>query len=174
MSEKIEIDIVRNLKDLLQAFDLRREEFVKKQNVPEEMEFDGNDFSATQIIAKANGKPIATMRVRYFHDFVKFERMCVIPAYRKQNIPQKVMEFTAEVLKDKGFKRAMFFCRPELVKYWKSHGCQPVDSMPGTDIGAMKLCPMSWSFTKKEDKLQIKTPAAFFLAEEGKWNRGGR
>ena len=44
MSEKIEIDIVRNLKDLLQAFDLRREEFVKKQNVPEEMEFDGNDF----------------------------------------------------------------------------------------------------------------------------------
>ncbi len=174
MSEKFEVDIVRNLKDLLQAFDLRREEFVKKQKVPEHLEFDGNDFSSTQILAKDNGKPIATMRIRYFHDFVKFERLCVIPEYRKKNIPEKIMDFCAQVLKEKGFDKALFFCRPELVKYWKSHGCIPVQGMPDTEAEGMKLCPMSWNFSQKGDFLEIKTPASFFLADEGKWKQSGR
>ncbi len=174
MSEKIEIDIVRNIKDLLQVFDLRREEFVKKQNVPEHLEFDGNDFSATQVLTKIDGKPVATMRVRYFYDFVKFERMCVLPAYRKQNLPKKMMDFTAKVLLDKGFKRAMFFCRPELVKYWETHGCVPVEGMSDTGNEAMTLCPMSWNFTNIQETLQVKTPATFFLAAEGKWVQGDR
>ena len=47
---RITVDIVRNLADLKEVFKLRRESFVKEKDIPEEMEFDGNDFSCTHLL----------------------------------------------------------------------------------------------------------------------------
>ena len=46
----IKVDIVRNLEQLKKAFNLRRQSFVKERGIPENMEFDGNDFSCTHLL----------------------------------------------------------------------------------------------------------------------------
>lgn len=74
------------------AMAIRKQVFVKEQRIPESKEFDGNDFCAAHVVAyvqKNNRRlPIGTMRIRFFSDFVKFERMAVIRNFRKQMLPK--------------------------------------------------------------------------------------
>lgn len=77
------------------AMAIRKQVFVKEQRIPESKEFDGNDFCAAHVVAyvqKNNRRlPIGTMRIRFFSDFVKFERMAVIRNFRKTNVAEDIM-----------------------------------------------------------------------------------
>lgn len=165
---KITVDIVRNLDELNDAFAIRRQEFVQKQNVPENTEFDGNDFSATQILAKVDGKPAATLRIRYFHDFVRFERMCVLPEYRKMNVPEKILAFVSDLMQKKGFTQAHCFCKEELVPYWESKNHKRIPGAKGVQVKNMTLAAISYDFPKGK-AVQINADPSYLLAPEGKW-----
>ena len=95
---RITVDIVRNLADLKEVFKLRRESFVKEKDIPEEMEFDGNDFSCTHLLMRFNDKPAGTLRIRYFKDFPKIERLCIAKKYRGYGLSKYLLDYTEEYL----------------------------------------------------------------------------
>lgn len=61
-----EIRVVKDPADLEACFLVRKEVFVVEQRVPEELEYDGRDGDAIQVLAVAdNGTPLGTGRLLY-------------------------------------------------------------------------------------------------------------
>ncbi len=167
--QEIKLDIVRCQADLDQAFALRRSEFIEKQHVPEEKEFDGNDFSATHIIAKDGNKVIGTMRVRYFHDFVRFERMCVSPDYRKQDIPNQILAFTTRFLQKKGFDKALAFCKKELLGHWLANGHLKADKIKPVKVGNLEMIGVFYPIPASGRCIRLEGNTENFFVPEGTW-----
>src|SRR6202040_2649664 len=64
---------------------LRRLECLHGQSVLFAEEFDGNDHHATHFIGFIKGEPAGCIRARFFHDFVKLERLAVLKGFRESS-----------------------------------------------------------------------------------------
>jgi predicted GNAT family N-acyltransferase len=70
--------IVRDLADYMKVVAIRASVFLAEQDCPYEEEFDNNDLSSLHLIAYLRGEPVATLRIRWFANFAKIERVCVM------------------------------------------------------------------------------------------------
>ncbi len=64
------------------AFGLRREVFVIEQNVPQEIELDADDLTATHMVAIADGEVVGTLRMIAKPEHLKIGRVAVRRDYR--------------------------------------------------------------------------------------------
>jgi predicted GNAT family N-acyltransferase len=76
---EVTVNVASSLEEFMQVFAIRSAVFMADQQCPYPEEFDGNGFSASHIIAYCDGEPAATIRLRYFSEFAKIERMAVRP-----------------------------------------------------------------------------------------------
>ena len=82
-NDSIEFRVVQSLDDWMRVAAIRAIVFMGEQNCPYDEEFDGNDFTGTQVLALVDGEPAATMRIRYF------ARLCEVGAHgRAPGVPQ--------------------------------------------------------------------------------------
>jgi predicted GNAT family N-acyltransferase len=76
--------------------------FQIEQGVDPDLDFDGRDLEAIQILALVGDQPVGTARVRDLGDrTVKIERLAVLREFRGQGIGCKIMEFILEVLQQR-------------------------------------------------------------------------
>ena len=108
------------------AKSVRKQVFVKELGIPEDKEFDGNDFCSAHVVAyiqKRHRKlPIGTMRIRFFSDFAKFERMAVTRNFRKTNVSENIMQYGFEYVAQKGYRKVYGMCKQELLSRWQRCG----------------------------------------------------
>ncbi len=139
--DEITITIPKNIAELQGAFNLRYAQYVKRNNISPEQEFDENDFAGTTIIAKnKENKIIGTMRARYFKDRVKLERICVAPEYQKHGIAKKMFFWSVCLFAQKGFSEIIGYARTVHFKSFEKWGIKRV----GTDIiniNGLECCP---------------------------------
>ncbi|WP_374383977.1 hypothetical protein [Dongia sp.] len=164
---QIEVSVIKNLSDLTQAMDIRSVVFVGEYGCTEDEEFDGNDFSATQIIAKVGGKPAGTMRLRYFADFVIPERLAVLPAFRKgrygdRGVAYALATFGFKLARMKGYRRFIGYSVVGLEQFWDRvakasggkvdrFGDHPIECSGSTCIGVFgSLEPMPGAIHPRE------------------------
>ena len=77
------IVVARTLDDLMQVMSIRSVVYMGEQFCPYEEEFDGNDIAgATHLIARIGSQPVGVVRLRWFCDFAKLERLTVMPHCR--------------------------------------------------------------------------------------------
>ena len=79
----IRCEVVTNYEQLLHAQAVRSICFLEEHGMSASLVFDGNDCQATHIIVYADGEPVGTVRIRWFKDFVQFERTAFRVAWRK-------------------------------------------------------------------------------------------
>jgi predicted GNAT family N-acyltransferase len=76
----IAVSVARTLDDLMQAMAIRSVVYMGEQLCPYDEEFDGNDLAgATHLIARIGSQPVGVIRLRWFCDFAKLERLTVLP-----------------------------------------------------------------------------------------------
>lgn len=169
MIDAVEIKIVGTDDEYAKAMAVRRKVFVQEQNIPEEKEFDGNDHSATHILALHNGEPIGEMRIRYFNGFVKFERMCVLKEYRKTDVSERIMQTGMVFAARKGYEKVYGICKKELLNRWKQDGFLPIPGAPFVRQNGMTLIPVYSQLPKVQNVLTMQTPTEILNAREGQW-----
>lgn len=77
---------------------------------PFKEEWDGNDFTASHLLARVNGEPAGTLRIRYFGGFAKVERLAVLPKFRQKRygrmgVAFELGDYAIEFLLRKGITR---------------------------------------------------------------------
>ena len=77
--------------DRAACIDLRTRVFVDEQGVRPEEEIDGLDDAALHLLARSDGMPVGTLRLRFLGDTVKVERVCVLPQARGKAVGQALM-----------------------------------------------------------------------------------
>ena len=87
---------------------------------------DGNDLVAAHFIGFIGGEPAACLRVRFFGEFAKIERLAVRHQFRRSRISFKLVQASFEYIKRKGFKKVYGHAQDRLVNFWAHFGAKPL------------------------------------------------
>jgi len=80
---EVSVTLARTFEDLSRVITVRGAVYIGQQQCPYEEEFDGNDLCATHLIGYVGHEPAGCLRVRFFADFAKVERVAVREEFRK-------------------------------------------------------------------------------------------
>lgn len=116
----VRVEIVTQYEQLLHAFAVRSICFMEEHGVPALQTYDGNDYQATHVVAYAHDEPIATARLRWFHDFAKMERSCVRKEYRSPGILKYFSQFIYDHVARKGYDRLITHAKPKYARMWRT------------------------------------------------------
>jgi len=102
---EMSVCVARTLEDIMRVMTIRSAVYMAEQDCPYEEEFDGNDFSATHLIGYIGNEPAACLRIRYFADFAKIERLAVRKEFRKTRLAFQLVRAGIELCRVKGYRR---------------------------------------------------------------------
>lgn len=101
-------NIVTEEQDLQKVFEIRKEIFVKEQEVAEEEEFDefdSLDAACDHILVYYDNQAVGTGRIRVVEGVGKLERICILKSYRKYGIGKVVVQSLEEIALKKELTR---------------------------------------------------------------------
>ena len=97
----INIKTATTKKDKGKCFSIRRDVFVKEQNISKKIEFDDEKVGATYFIAQYNNIFVGTARYRFTDLGIKLERFAVLKSYRNLGIGKELVLYILNSIKDK-------------------------------------------------------------------------
>jgi predicted GNAT family N-acyltransferase len=118
----LDLKVVSTPDELQQAFAVRALVYIGEQNCPWLEEFDGNDFSATQVLGTIDGEPVATARVRWFAGFAKLERLAIRAEHRGLGHGHALLRFLLDLCRKKGFSRLYLHAQARLERFYAGYG----------------------------------------------------
>ncbi len=130
VASKWDIRQVRTMEELTHVIAIRAATYVAEQFPLHAEEFDGNDFCATHFVAYVDGDPAASIRLRWFSDFVKFERLAVKVEYRKSRLAFALVRKAGHHARAKGFRRLYGHASDEIAPFWKLLGGSLIEGRP--------------------------------------------
>ena len=105
------------------AFSVRRAVFIEEQDVPEELELDGDDEAATQFVAYDDGRPVGTARLRKDDETtVKAERVAVLSDERGRGIGRRLMAAVEAHAVDAGYETVVLHAQVPVVGFYEELG----------------------------------------------------
>ncbi len=105
------------------ALAVRRAVFVEEQGVPEELELDGNDGTATHFVAYDDGRPVGAARLRaYDETTAKAERVAVAAAERGRGIGRRLMSALEAHAADAGYETVVLHAQVPVVGFYERLG----------------------------------------------------
>lgn len=128
LASRFKVVIARSSLEVQQAFAIRAGAFMIEQSCPFGEEFDGNDYTATHLVGYMDGEPAATLRIRYFADFVKIERLAVLPRFRGSLLYREVVQTALEFCRRKGYVKAYGHAQRRLVPLWSRFGFKVIET----------------------------------------------
>jgi predicted GNAT family N-acyltransferase len=115
--------IVTDGVDLQQAFEVRRQVFVREKGISEDLVFDGHDRETLHMVVKDREKVIGSARVQFLTDNqAKLERMAILKHYRRKGIGKEMLLFLNTVWKDKQVQQVIIHAQLEVVPFYKLCG----------------------------------------------------
>lgn len=115
----IRTEVVTTYEQLLHAYAIRAICFMEEHGVTARQTYDGNDYQATHFIVYCGEEPIGTVRVRWFKDFVKFERASFRKDYRKIHVIKNCANAVFEHVARKGYDKVITHARPLYARLWR-------------------------------------------------------
>src|SRR5438046_3119648 len=122
----ISIRIARDPNDLMLVTAIRAAVYLAEQDCPIEEEFDGNDLVAAHFIGFVGTEPAGCLRVRFFGEFDKVERLAVRHQFRRSRVSFKLVQASVDYIKRKGFKKIYGQAQERLDDFWARIGATPL------------------------------------------------
>jgi predicted GNAT family N-acyltransferase len=173
--EAVTVTVARTLDDLMQAMSIRSVVYMGEQFCPYDEEFDGNDIAgATHLIARVGREPVGCVRLRWFADFAKLERLTVSPSCRGGSVPRALLDAAFELAAKKGYRQIMGHTQVRLAPVLQRLG--KVKVRPGR--AKFKFSDHEYVETIREltppaDAVTIDSDPMVVLRPEGAWDRPG-
>jgi predicted GNAT family N-acyltransferase len=146
---------------------------MSEQFCPYDEEFDGNDYSATHLLGFVDGEPAAILRMRYFASFVKFERLAVLPRFRRTLIAQEVVEAAIEICRRKGFTSLYAHAQKRLVKFWSRFGFEPLYKNTKLVFSDHEYVEIGAELIAHRDPITRLSDPYVIIRPEGRWDEPG-
>lgn len=173
LSSRFETRIAATPDDLAKVFAIRAAVFMSEQNCPYEEEYDGNDFTSTHILGFVEGQPAAVLRIRYFADFVKIERLAVLPRFRGSRIAFAVVEHAFNLVRRKGYRTAYGHAQKKVVGFWSRFGFKPMTKNTTLVFSDHEYVEMVANLEPHHDRITIHSDPYMIIRPEGRWDEEG-
>jgi len=171
--EHLSASVVRTLEDLMRVMTIRGAVYMAEQECPYEEEFDGNDFSATHLLGCVDGEPAGCMRIRYFADFAKVERLAVRREFRSEGLAPHLVRASVELCAMKGYQRLYVHSQKRLVKFWAKNGFRTFEGGRELIFSDFDYVEMIHDRSRHPHAISIETDPYIIIRPEGRWHTPG-
>jgi predicted GNAT family N-acyltransferase len=169
----IAITVARSMEDMMRVISIRSAVYLGEQECPYREEFDGNDFSSTHLLGYIGREPAGCLRIRYFADFAKIERLAVRKEFRKQRISPQLVEAAIELCHAKGYQRLYGHAQKRLVKFWSQFGFSTFDGGQELAFSDFDYVEMHMITERRPNAITIGIDPYLIIRPEGQWHRPG-
>jgi predicted GNAT family N-acyltransferase len=170
---KLSVRVARTIDDLMRAVAIRGAVYIGEQECPYEEEFDGNDFSATHLIGYVDDEPAGCMRIRYFADFAKVERLVVRKEFRSSGLARNIVDASVTLCRSKGFERVFVYAQKRLIKFWSKCGFSLPEKPRELVFSDFDYVEMVHLSPRKADAISVDTDPYVIIRPEGDWHQPG-
>lgn len=172
-SRSISIRIARDPNDLMLVTAIRAAVYLAEQDCPIDEEFDGNDLVAAHLIGFVGTEPAACVRVRFFGEFAKLERLAVRHQFRRSRISFKLVQASFDYIKRKGFKKVYGHAQDRLVNFWAHFGAKPLGHNRKITFSDFSYTEMVLDLDPDPDAITLDSDPYVIIRPEGDWDRPG-
>jgi predicted GNAT family N-acyltransferase len=169
----VAVTVARSIEDLMRVVSIRSAVYVGEQECPYLEEFDGNDFSSTHLIGYVGNEPAGCLRIRYFADFAKIERLAVRREFRKQKVSLQLVEAAIDLCQAKGYQRLYGHAQKRLVKFWSRFGFETFPGGQELVFSDFDYVEMQMVTARRPNAITIGIDPYLILRPEGKWHQPG-
>jgi len=170
---ELSVTVARSLEDVMRVMTIRSAVYMAEQECPYEEEFDGNDFSATHLIGYVGDEPAACLRIRYFADFVKMERLAVRREYRKTRLAFKIVRAGIELCRTKGYRKIYGHSQKRLLNFWGRFGFRPYEGSREFVFSDFDYIEVALDTTRHPQAIAIGVDPYVMIRPEGRWHVPG-
>lgn len=163
--------VARTVDDFMRAVALRGAVYLGEQQCPYDEEFDGNDFSATHLIGYVNDEPAGCIRIRYFADFAKIERLVVRKEFRRSGLAQHIVHAGIDLCRSKGYVHICAYAQKRLVSFWSKCGFKFGELARELVFSDFAYVEMSHVSGRKSDAISTVTDPYVVIRPEGNWEQ---
>jgi predicted GNAT family N-acyltransferase len=171
--DDISIAVVRSIEDFMRVVTIRGATFVAEQDCPYEEEFDGNDFSAGHLLSYVGNEPAGCLRIRYFADFAKLERLAVRHEFRNRKLGTKLMQAGVELCRMKGYRRIYGRAQKDLLSYYVNMGWKPLEGSSEFFFSDHAYIEIVYDTEPHPKAVRLGADPYVLMRPEGRWDRPG-
>lgn len=171
-SAQMTVKVAHTFEEMMQAFVVRAAVFLGGQDCFYLEEFDGNDFTATQLLVMSGDEPAATMRIRYFASFAKLERMAVRGEFRDRSVASELVNFAFELCREKGYQKLHGHAEPHLIPFWEKFGFRLMSKPEFVHCGH-RFLEIERDFQPHPNPITINQDPLVLIRPEGAWSEPG-
>jgi predicted GNAT family N-acyltransferase len=150
-----------------------RQVYLAEQGCPFAEEFDGNDRTGTVFLGYVDGEPAATLRVRYFADFFKMERLAVLPRFRRTRIAWVIVQEAVDFCRRKGYRRGLGHAQKHLERFWEKFGFKRTARNIALTFSDYQYIEMYGDLEPHDRALTMETEPYIMIRPEGRWDEPG-
>lgn len=170
---ELSVTLARTMEDVMRVMTIRSAVYLAEQACPYEEEFDGNDFSATHLIGYVGNEPAACLRIRYFADFAKIERLAVRREFRKTRLAFKLVRAGIELCRMKGYRRLYGHAQKRLVNFWARFGFRTFEGGRELIFSDFDYVEMVLDTEQNPKAIAIGVDPYIMIRPEGRWHVPG-
>ena len=174
------VAVASDFNEMTQAIAIRAAVYVGEKGWPFKEEWDGNDFTATHLLGRVQGEAVGTLRIRYFGDVAKFERLAVLSNYRQKRygrmgVAFELVDYAIDFVQRKGFNRVYGHALAELVPFWNRITRKTLQPLAdgSFDCSGKEVVPMFGEFPPLTDVIDPMVDHQVTVRREGEWDQPG-
>jgi predicted GNAT family N-acyltransferase len=171
--DEISVTVARSIEDLMRVMAVRSAVFVGEQRCPYREEFDGNDFSGTHLLGYVGHEPVAALRIRYFADFAKLERLAVRSEFRGRGVAQQVIRAGIEICRLKGYTRIYGQSERSMVEWYGQFGFRVPNAARELVFSDYDYVEIVLDEPRHPNAISIETDPYVIIRQEGRWHTRG-
>ena len=170
---ELSVGVARSLEDIMRVMTIRSAVYMAEQECPYDEEFDGNDFSATHLIGYVGNEPAACLRIRYFADFAKMERLAVRREFRRTRLAFNIVRAGIELCRTKGYRKIYGHSQKRLLNFWSRFGFRPFEGSQEFVFSDFDYVEVSLEMTPHPQAIAIGVDPYIMIRPEGRWHVPG-
>ncbi|KJC57902.1 hypothetical protein UP10_26370 [Bradyrhizobium sp. LTSPM299] len=171
--DQVTVQVVRSMEEMARVMAIRSAVYMGEQHCPFEEEFDGNDFSATHLICHQGREPVGCLRIRYFADFAKFERLAVRNESRNAGLARRIVDAAIELCRKKGYRTLYAHSQKRLLNFWEQRGfarMQGGREFTFSDFDYVEVC---LDAARHPARISLSEDPYVLIRPEGQWDVPG-
>ena len=165
--------VVHTLDEMLKVFAIRSAVYFEEEQCPFGEEFDGNDFAGTHLLASIDGEPAGCLRVRYFAEFAKIERVAVLKRFRNRGLGRKLVTAAIALCRAKGYARAYAHARHSLLSFWCKQGFARLEGSAPFIFSDFEYVEIVRDLDPLPSALDLDAGPYVLIRPEGQWDKPG-
>jgi len=171
--KEIGITVARTFDDLMRVAAIRNSVYIGEQECPFDEEYDGNDLSATHLLAYIGDEPVGCLRLRFFADFAKFERMAIRKEFRKSHAAIQLARAGFKLCQKKGYARVYGHVQERLVPFWSRFGFRMRENTRRFVFSDFEYIEIVADIERDPEAVTLEAEPYVLIRPEGRWHIPG-